>query len=78
MKNKIKSILITNDDGFNAAGLKVLKEIAKIFTDNIFVVAPKFNRSAKSRSITLNQEVHFEKKYLEKNRKNADITKFFF
>jgi 5'-nucleotidase len=49
MKNKIKSILITNDDGFNAAGLKVLKEIAKIFTDNIFVIAPKFNQSAKSR-----------------------------
>ena len=62
MKNKIKTILITNDDGFNAAGLKVLKEIAKIFTDNIFVVAPKFNQSAKSRSITLNQEINFEKK----------------
>ena len=62
MKNKIKSILITNDDGFNAAGLKVLKEIAKTFTDNIFVVAPKFNQSAKARSITLNQEVNFEKK----------------
>ena len=62
MKNKIKTILITNDDGFNAAGLKVLKEIAKIFTDNIFVVAPKLNLSAKSRSITLNQEINFEKK----------------
>ena len=29
MKKNIKSILITNDDGFNAAGLKVLKEVAE-------------------------------------------------
>ena len=62
MKKNIKSILITNDDGFNAAGLKVLKEVAKLFTYDVFVIAPKFNQSAKSRSITLNQEINFEKK----------------
>ena len=62
MKKKINSILITNDDGFDAVGIKVLKEIAKNFTDKVFVIAPKFNQSAKSRSITLNQEVKFEKK----------------
>jgi 5'-nucleotidase len=62
MKKKIKSILITNDDGFNAVGIRVLKEIAKKITDKVFVIAPKFNQSAKSRSITLNQEVKFEKK----------------
>ena len=62
MKNKIKTILITNDDGFNAAGLKVLKEVAKLFINDVFVIAPKFNQSAKSRSITLNQEINFEKK----------------
>ena len=42
MKNNIKSILITNDDGFNAAGLKVLKEVAKLFTNDVFVIAPIF------------------------------------
>ena len=62
MKKNIKSILITNDDGFNAAGLKVLKEVAKLFINDVFVIAPKFNQSAKSRSITLNQEINFEKK----------------
>ena len=62
MTNNIKSILITNDDGFNAAGLKVLKEIAKLFTYDVYVIAPKFNQSAKSRSITLNHEINFEKK----------------
>ena len=62
MKKNIKSILITNDDGFNAAGLQVLKEVAKLFINDVFVIAPKFNQSAKSRSITLNQEINFEKK----------------
>ena len=62
MRKNIKTILITNDDGFNAAGLKVLKEIAKLFTYDVYVIAPKFNQSAKSRSITLNQEINFEKK----------------
>ena len=62
MKKNIKTILITNDDGFNAAGLKVLKEIAKLFTYDVYVIAPKFNQSAKSRSITLNHEINFEKK----------------
>ena len=62
MKKNIKTILITNDDGFNAAGLKVLKEIAKLFTYDVYVIAPKFNQSAKSRSITLNNEINFKKK----------------
>ena len=62
MRNMIKNILITNDDGFDSVGIKLLKDIAKNFTDHIFVVAPKVNQSAKSRSITLNQAVDFEKK----------------
>ena len=35
-------ILITNDDGINAPGLKILKKIALRLTneDNIFTVAP--------------------------------------
>ncbi len=47
-------ILITNDDGFDAAGIKSLKKIALAMSteDNIFVVAPKENQSAKSRSIS--------------------------
>ena len=47
-------ILITNDDGFDAAGIKSLKKIALCMSneDNIFVVAPTRNQSAKSRSIS--------------------------
>ena len=42
-------ILITNDDGFNADGIKSLKKIALEMStnENIFVVAPSENQSAK-------------------------------
>ena len=47
-------ILITNDDGFNAAGIKSLKKIALAISteDNVFIVAPAVNQSAKSRSVS--------------------------
>ena len=47
-------ILITNDDGIDADGIKSLKKIALEISseENIFVVAPSSNQSAKSRSVT--------------------------
>ena len=47
-------ILITNDDGFNADGIKSLKKIALTMStkEDVFVVAPSVNQSAKSRSIS--------------------------
>ena len=47
-------ILITNDDGFDAAGIKSLKKIALAMSteDNVFVVAPARNQSAKSRAVS--------------------------
>ena len=60
MKNKLKNILITNDDGYNAIGLEILKEIAYKLTDKVFVVSPKLNQSAKSKSITIQKEIDFE------------------
>ena len=62
MKHLIKKILITNDDGFDAIGLKVLKNIAGKFCNDITVVSPKINQSAKSRSITLKDNVYFEQR----------------
>ena len=41
MKKKLSNILITNDDGFNAIGIKVLVEIAENLADNIYIVSPK-------------------------------------
>lgn len=48
-----KKILITNDDGYDAGGIKKLVEEIYKFTKDIVVVAPKTNSSAVSHSITL-------------------------
>ena len=36
----VKRILITNDDGINAPGLKVLEQIARNLAEEVWVVAP--------------------------------------
>ena len=57
-------ILITNDDGFNADGIKSLKKIALTMAtkDDVFVVAPSTNQSAKSRSISYKKNFQITKK----------------
>ncbi len=57
-------ILITNDDGFNADGIKSLRKIALELSakEDIFVVAPSENQSAKSRSITYKKDFQITKK----------------
>ena len=58
---QINKILITNDDGFNSFGIKLLLNILKQFANEIYVVAPRNNRSGSSRSISLKKEIKFEK-----------------
>ena len=58
---KLDNILITNDDGFYSIGINLLKKIAINFSDNVFVVAPKDNQSAKGRSISLNKKIKLKK-----------------
>ena len=49
-------ILITNDDGFKAKGIKVLKSIAKLSND-VWEFSPLSNNSGKSHSITINKKL---------------------
>ncbi len=56
----IGRILISNDDGFDATGIAVLREIASHFSDDVWVIAPSENRSGASRSITLRRDVVIE------------------
>lgn len=46
-------ILVSNDDGINAPGIKVLEKIAKRLTDGVWVVAPESEQSASGHSLTL-------------------------
>lgn len=54
-------ILLTNDDGVNATGLKVLEAIARRFSDDIWVVAPTEEQSGAGHSLTLTQPVRLRR-----------------
>jgi 5'-nucleotidase len=47
-------ILVTNDDGINARGLKVCEEIARKISDDVWVIAPEHDQSGVSHSLSLN------------------------
>lgn len=46
-------ILVTNDDGINAAGLEALTEIARALSDDVWIVAPETNQSGVGHSLSL-------------------------
>jgi 5'-nucleotidase len=46
-------ILVTNDDGIHAPGLAVAEAIARVLTDDVWVVAPETEQSGASHSLTL-------------------------
>lgn len=50
------NILLSNDDGYNAYGINLLKEKLSKY-GNVFIVAPEEAMSAKSCSITLNKGI---------------------
>ncbi len=47
-------ILCTNDDGIHAPGLKIVEEIARKISDDVWVVAPELDQSGVSHSLSLN------------------------
>lgn len=47
-------ILLTNDDGIHAPGLKTLETIARTLSDDVWIVAPETDQSGASHSLTLN------------------------
>ncbi|MBT6123327.1 MAG: 5'/3'-nucleotidase SurE [Candidatus Puniceispirillum sp.] len=53
-------VLLCNDDGIDAVGLKVLRAIAHSLSDDVWVVAPTQNHSGASRSITLRRDVEIK------------------
>jgi 5'-nucleotidase len=47
-------ILITNDDGIHSEGLDVCEKIARMLSDDVWIVAPEFDQSGVAHSLTLN------------------------
>ena len=48
-------ILISNDDGIHAPGIKVLEKLALQVTDDVWVCAPETEQSATSHSLTISR-----------------------
>lgn len=46
-------ILLTNDDGIHAEGLRIVEKIARQLSDDVWVVAPETDQSGLSHSLTL-------------------------
>lgn len=54
-------ILLTNDDGVNARGISVLREIALQLSDDVWICAPDSEQSAASRGVSLHNPVRLKK-----------------
>ena len=59
-------ILITNDDGITADGIKILKRIANEFSNDVWVVAPEHEKSGASHALSFQNELIL-KNYEEKS-----------
>ncbi|MGV3490691.1 MAG: 5'/3'-nucleotidase SurE [Devosia sp.] len=55
-------ILITNDDGIDAPGIAVMREIAAEISDDVWVVAPDGNQSGASHRFTFGRELGLDKR----------------
>ena len=60
MKNKKPLILITNDDGISAPGIRTLIEVMATIGE-VVVVAPDKPQSAMGHAITINNTLHLDK-----------------
>src|SRR6185436_1615766 len=47
-------ILVTNDDGIHSEGLDICTEIGRALSDDVWVVAPEYDQSGVSHSLSLN------------------------
>jgi 5'-nucleotidase len=55
MAKKKLTILLSNDDGIHAPGLKALEKIAHALSDDIWIVAPATEQSGTAHSLTLHK-----------------------
>ena len=54
-------ILISNDDGIEAPGLKVLEKIARKLSKDVWIVAPETEQSAAGHSLTIRRPLRIRK-----------------
>ena len=55
-------VLLTNDDGFDAPGLRTLTEVAEELADEVWIVAPNYDQSGTSHSLSLHSPLRISQK----------------
>jgi 5'-nucleotidase len=55
-------VLIVNDDGIDAVGIRVLAEVVKAAGHEVVMIAPESERSAYSHSVTIFRDMRYEKR----------------
>jgi 5'-nucleotidase len=54
-------ILVSNDDGIHAPGLKLLERVARSLSDDVWVIAPEAEQSGASHGLTLRRSLALHK-----------------
>jgi 5'-nucleotidase len=58
----LSRVLLTNDDGFDAPGLRILTEVAEELAEEVWVVAPNHDQSGTSHSLSLHGPLRLSQK----------------
>jgi 5'-nucleotidase len=58
----ISRVLLTNDDGFDAPGLRILTEVAAELAEEVWIVAPNYDQSGTSHSLSLHSPLRVSQK----------------
>ncbi|MBQ5620432.1 MAG: 5'/3'-nucleotidase SurE, partial [Alistipes sp.] len=62
--NKQRLILVTNDDGYNAKGLRAAIEVVRPF-GRVIAIAPEVTQSGMSQAITMYKPLFLKKQHEE-------------
>jgi 5'-nucleotidase len=58
----LSRVLLTNDDGFDAPGLRMLTEVAEELAEEVWIVAPDYDQSGTSHSLSLHSPLRISQK----------------
>ncbi|GAA3879333.1 5'/3'-nucleotidase SurE [Gibbsiella dentisursi] len=58
----LRNVLLTNDDGIDAPGIKLLERVAEHFAQEVWVVAPATDKSGVSNSVSMRAPVRVEER----------------
>ena len=58
----LSKVLLTNDDGFDAPGLRTLAEVAEELAEEVWIVAPNHDQSGTSHSLSLHSPLRISQK----------------